>query len=207
MTANLTIDYIVKHGERLFKEQMGERNVAWKITNVALSFSGLERAEKGQKGIQGFFGNEGTTSKRESPAPGNESLKRKAGEAIVDLTLDGSSDVEEVHQLEASTSALPQGKADESDDDDDDDIIIVQPSGPVYTCPRCRGHIAVDVKDGESLETATSRVGASHSAMHAKQDKSTKRGNPSSKEPTIPKKKKKRKGQQNLNSFFEKALM
>lgn len=169
MTGTLTVDYITKFGERLLKEFMEERTGKWRISIMSLSFSGLERVEKGQKGIQGFFGNGGISveaaSARCSPAPVSEKSlgKRKASEEVVDLTLDGgTSDVE---PLPAHTA-----KAGDSSSSDSD-FMEVAPEGPFYKCPKCAGFVPVAMIGDESLAKATERVQAAHLAMHAKRVK------------------------------------
>lgn len=63
-TSNLTIAYILKAGEKLFRTAIGAGQSTERITNettigpysnLQLSFSGLEKLEGGQRGIEGFF--------------------------------------------------------------------------------------------------------------------------------------------------------
>ncbi|GAA5983899.1 hypothetical protein JCM10908_005967 [Rhodotorula pacifica] len=63
-TSNLTRTYILKAGEKLFRVAIGAGQSTERITdqttigpysNLQLSFSGLEKLEGGQRGIEGFF--------------------------------------------------------------------------------------------------------------------------------------------------------
>lgn len=215
MTSNLSIDYITKAGDRLLKELLGERKGGLgKITNLSLSFSGLEKAEKGQQGISAFLGAgkkaAGEAEKRPSPqnsggkgassasASNSQPLsdkalgKRKAEaseDGPVDLTLDGSSDVEQ-----GKTSSVSRSVVEESDDDDD--LIEVEPTGPVYRCAVCNAVMSVKPANGESLEQATEGVAKRHSEWHEAQK---------AKKDAPPKKKKKKKGQTKLNGWFTRG--
>ncbi|KAL7008241.1 N-acetyltransferase eso1 [Cystobasidiomycetes sp. EMM_F5] len=212
MTANLTVDYISGFGERLLKEFMSERNDKWRISIMSLSFSGLERVEKGQKGIQRFFGANGNNIAgidRGSPAPSDsEKLlgKRKQSEEVVDLTLgDPTSEAEPIDNLTIPVNNA-NGEAGQTlltdDEDEDDDLLEVQPTGPVFKCPRCNGYVSITPLPGEQMSTATVRVEKAHIAKHIQADsvqaaaRSTMTKKPSTK---------KRKGQQKLKSFFTKA--
>jgi hypothetical protein len=189
----LSIDYILKLGERLIKEYGADRkNGMGQITNLQLSFSGLERAERGQQGIAGFLGG----ASRDSPAPvtqvSEKALgKRKASEDIVDLTLDGDDS-----EAESASSS--------------DDFAEIEPVGPVYRCRDCGAVISISTVNGEALAEATKRIANMHSEWHAKrkatESKQTgKRMKEGKKGVEGTKKiKKKRKGQQKLNSFFAK---
>lgn len=75
-TSRLSPEYILKHAERLLKDFQAERNSNGQgfgiCTNLALQFQGLERQERGQQGIEGFFGGEkasleAKTVKRQRP--------------------------------------------------------------------------------------------------------------------------------------------
>ena len=192
------------------KEYVSERkNKVGFVGNLSLSFAGLERAEKGQQAIQGFFGgNNGASTSRAGSAAAPEPLskkangKRKASEAPVDLTLD-SSDIEESKprqlQIDAGSS-------------DDDDISVVQPEGPVYKCERCGAVISLHVEEMEDerdgLAEAMQAAQDKHEKWHAAQDalpKQKKVKREASAGPAAPKKVKKKKGQQKLKSFFKKS--
>ncbi|ODN78784.1 hypothetical protein L202_04339 [Cryptococcus amylolentus CBS 6039] len=55
-TRNLSTEYILKYAHKLWEEAtqpMDKGNM--KLNNIALSFTGLEKLEEGQQGIEGFF--------------------------------------------------------------------------------------------------------------------------------------------------------
>ncbi|OCF57294.1 DNA polymerase eta subunit [Kwoniella mangroviensis CBS 10435] len=56
-TRNLSTDYILKYARKLWEEAtLPMKNGNMKLNNIALSFTGLEKLEGGQQGIEGFFG-------------------------------------------------------------------------------------------------------------------------------------------------------
>lgn len=208
------------------KEYVTERHGMGIVTNLQLSFSGLERAERGQRGIQGFFnnGNAGPSSARGSPAPAPATLskkalgKRKADNAIVDLTLDDgdSGEEEQVRSRSLSREEKPVKKSANghqrsrsapstiSDDEGDSDIEIVEtaPVGPVYQCPRCAAIISLQADDSGDLVAARKKAEKSHNEWHERYAAA----NGLSKKPKKDKPpKKKKKGQQKLKSFFKKG--
>ncbi|WVQ74905.1 hypothetical protein IAR50_004513 [Cryptococcus sp. DSM 104548] len=55
-TRNLSTEYILKYAHRLWEEATQPMNKGnMKLNNIALSFTGLEKLEEGQQGIEGFF--------------------------------------------------------------------------------------------------------------------------------------------------------
>ncbi|OCF37906.1 hypothetical protein I316_00130 [Kwoniella heveanensis BCC8398] len=55
-TRNLSTEYIVKFAKKLWEEATQPmKNGNMKLNNIALSFTGLERLEEGQQGIENFF--------------------------------------------------------------------------------------------------------------------------------------------------------
>ncbi|ORX38540.1 hypothetical protein BD324DRAFT_621278 [Kockovaella imperatae] len=55
-TRNLSTEYILKYARKLWDEVTQPMNKGnMKLNNIALAFSGLERLEDGQKGIENFF--------------------------------------------------------------------------------------------------------------------------------------------------------
>lgn len=53
-TKEATVDFIAAAGNKLWKELVGT-DVAMKVTNISLSFTGIEEGELGQKSIEGFL--------------------------------------------------------------------------------------------------------------------------------------------------------
>ncbi|TDL25593.1 DNA/RNA polymerase [Rickenella mellea] len=81
---NVTVDVIAHAGDKLWRELVGTdasyKGNGMKITNVQLSFTGIEIMESGQRGIEGFLGaRDGSGEKRkweESPKKSNASASR-----------------------------------------------------------------------------------------------------------------------------------
>jgi DNA polymerase eta len=99
----ITVDIIAAFGDKLWKELVGidaSRSIPMKITNVQLSFSGIESMEIGQRRIEGFF--QKPSSSGQDPASygqhddssscsGNSctTLKRKRSGSSPEVTKDG----------------------------------------------------------------------------------------------------------------------
>lgn len=227
MTNTLNIDHILKCGERLMKEYRSERKDSiGLITNLSLSFAGLERAEKGQQGIQGFFGGERTAnaeastsnapSRRGSLAPPDSKGKEK--QQVVDLTLEDeeedSSELPSPPAVDEAAAAVAAGPALAGSDelessDSDDDLAIIEPTGPVYRCALCSATISIQPQSSEEVDAAKKRVEAMHLQWHERQqtNATTTRKGKRKKEHVAgaSKPKKKKKGQQKLKSFFKKG--
>lgn len=215
-TNSLTIDHILKQGERLMKEFMSERKgKVGLVGNLSLSFAGLERAERGQQAIQGFFGANGANTSRagsEVPMSKKAAGKRKASDDMVDLTLE-SSDIEEA-KPQVGTPSTP----DRLGSTDSDDIAEVKPDGPVYQCERCGAVISLQYAaaaggdEAGGTDTAKQVAKEKHENWHAEQDtlqkqpqkKKVKREESTAAASTLQKKIRK-KGQQKLKSFFKKS--
>ncbi|OBZ72407.1 N-acetyltransferase eso1 [Grifola frondosa] len=81
-TKNITVDVIASYGDRLWKELVGteeSRATPMKITNVQLSFAGIETMETGQRSIEGFLK---TRSSSEAPQQSDAAGKRKRSEPV-----------------------------------------------------------------------------------------------------------------------------
>lgn len=189
------------------------------IGNLSLSFAGLERAEKGQQAIQGFFG-AGSTSRAGSEAPLSKKAagKRRASDDMVDLTLE-SSDIEEIGENGPVSNNRNGNGNDRSrsrsrsriGSTDSDEIAEVKPEGPVYQCERCGATISLQADEGGGLEEATAKAKKKHEKWHAEQDavqpakKKVKRVDAGQGSAGAAKSKPKKKGQQKLKSFFKKS--
>lgn len=108
---NATVDVIAAAGDKLWKELVGTeatRATPMKITNVQLSFSGIEIMETGQRNIEGFF--------KPHSSDGQPHLvlrKRKRHDREDDATLIATDDDErreELLAIEMSFTCLRCGK-------------------------------------------------------------------------------------------------
>lgn len=108
----MTVDVIATAADKLWKELTGDAKTV-NITSVQLAFTGLEKAEMGQKSIEGFF----TT--RDIQQQTSLKRSREEDEPLIspentDLSLPKSSDVEAV-SFECTrcrkTIALREGQA------------------------------------------------------------------------------------------------
>lgn len=99
----MTIEYILRHAEKLLKEFAEEKDRAGasfgKCTNLSIQFQSLERLERGQKGIEAFLG---------APAanPSDASSSSNAAKTAVGST-NGAA------QKRSSTTPAPLNEADE----------------------------------------------------------------------------------------------
>lgn len=90
-TSNLTINYILRHAEKLFRTAIGTQTSTGPpptfetpigpYSNVQLSFSGLERLEEGQRGIEGFFAAQ-MAKGADAQGPGDKEKKRKEPDTV-----------------------------------------------------------------------------------------------------------------------------
>ena len=83
-TSRLTAAYILKFAEKLFREHRADDSPA--ISNLALSFQGLERTEAGQGGLERFLSNE-----KAAPQPSKKRARSVTPAEVIDLD-DGESD-------------------------------------------------------------------------------------------------------------------
>lgn len=81
-TREITVDAIASFGDKLWKELVGtdDRSTPMKITNVQLSFSGIDSMEAGQQVIEGFFKPPSSNQQKSTLPKGKASLKRKRDE-------------------------------------------------------------------------------------------------------------------------------
>lgn len=165
-TRDITVDVIAALGDKLWKELVGtntHRTAPMKITNVSLSFSGIESAETGQRRIEGFFpkpqssggsaDQEGDTSVIEShPVNSNSSIKRKRTE------LNGTTDeVVAMDETDNDPTSKPNSSA--------------TSSTPSFLCKRCRKQISLE--DGAvpgSTSEMLDKFRREHDDFHFAQD-------------------------------------
>ncbi|GAA5902637.1 hypothetical protein JCM6882_009339 [Rhodosporidiobolus microsporus] len=88
-TSSPSASYILKHGEKLVRIAMGgttptapsvqlpKETKIGPYSNIQLSFSGLERLEEGQRGIEGFFAAAGAMGQKPKVSSANEDVKGK----------------------------------------------------------------------------------------------------------------------------------
>ncbi|KAI0090250.1 hypothetical protein BDY19DRAFT_1055961 [Irpex rosettiformis] len=96
-TRDITVDIIAHAGNKLWKELAGTdatRKTPMKITNLSLSFSGIESAETGQRMIEGFFAGAGKEiskgSDSGSGSPRKPEGKRKRSDEVDDEDVEPS---------------------------------------------------------------------------------------------------------------------
>ncbi|KAI0067378.1 DNA/RNA polymerase [Artomyces pyxidatus] len=162
---NVTVDVIAGFADKLWKELVGggkDGSTPIKITNIALTFTGLEAVEVGQQSIEGFFqSGQAGPSKPPSKPPSHSSMKRK-----------NNASPERRHK-----SLWPP--------DSDSTLMPGSPSAPTsgndlteshrYVCPRC--HVRLDFPDDDvgtmdpnEREAALARMRLEHDDFHFAQD-------------------------------------
>ena len=119
------------------------KSLGQKFNNLSLSFSGLERLEGGQKGIEGFLGKGPSTL-----------LKRERSASV------GPSEVNPKTNLQSKKQKVDPDVIDLSDDTDDDMSAMAE----TWTCDRC-----MEVLGAESEEKLTS-LRQEHGDLHMAKD-------------------------------------
>ncbi|ORY84148.1 hypothetical protein BCR35DRAFT_290430 [Leucosporidium creatinivorum] len=160
-TSNLSIAYITKFGDKLLRIAIGageklreikEDSKIGPYSNIQLSFSGLERSEGGQRGIEGFFSaaaagraNEGAGRvKREgtSEAQGDDvkGKRRKMDDNDDGTPASAINDADDAEITLASTPPPPSRSP-----------TPPLPDLPTYTCPTCRNTLTLPSSAIDSL--------------------------------------------------------
>ncbi|KAA1467336.1 DNA/RNA polymerase [Dentipellis sp. KUC8613] len=218
---DLTVDVIATAGDRLWKELMGDRKSPFKVTHVALVFTGLEAVENGQQSIDGFFQTRaGSVKPRSSGGGASPSKKRKTSASAASAGADRPLSAGGADRLTPG----PSGKPTVSGRDED--------QSTSFTCPRCRKHIQLpsaqlaamaadgtdDRQRGRWLETELARLRMEHDDFHLAQDLSLSDGHgtgqgglrvqsaPSNSKPSSKQKKRKKtaKSPEGIAKFFTK---
>ncbi|TFY60808.1 hypothetical protein EVG20_g7285 [Dentipellis fragilis] len=170
---DLTVDVIAAAGDKLWKELMGERKSPFKVTHVALVFTGLESVENGQQSIDGFFQARGASSKpRSSGGGGSPSKKRKRSMST------GSAETDR---------PFSAGDADRHTPGPSENLTVSgrnEDQSTSFTCPRCHKQIQLpsaqlaamaadgtgDRQRGHWQETELARLRMEHDDFHLAQD-------------------------------------
>ncbi|BGO91840.1 hypothetical protein NBRC10512_007638 [Rhodotorula toruloides] len=133
-TSTLTINYILRHAEKLFRTAIGAQTSTGPpptaetpigpYSNVQLSFSGLERLEEGQRGIEGFFAAK-MAKGASAQGSGEKEKKRKEKEAV-----NGSADeVKPAKKRKVDKAATKSAKAGDTKVKSRSPSVTVQPDG------------------------------------------------------------------------------
>lgn len=133
-TSTLTINYILRHAEKLFRTAIGAQTSTGPpptaetpigpYSNVQLSFSGLERLEEGQRGIEGFFAAQ-MAKGASAQGSGEKEKKRKEKEAV-----NGSADeVKPAKKRKVDKAATKSAKAGDTKVKSRSPSVTVQPDG------------------------------------------------------------------------------
>ncbi len=171
---DITVDTIASYGDKLWKELVGtdnKRSTPMKITNVSLSFSGIDTMEAGQQIIEGFFKPHSTHKGAVSSPESKANLKRKRGESTPP----------NVHELETNDSDANRTFGDQSEDSVPsapvEDVGTSSSSKLSFICDRCGKRIALpegfgneaDLGDDIMDETITA-LRLEHDDFHFAQD-------------------------------------
>ncbi|TCD65937.1 DNA-directed DNA polymerase eta rad30 [Steccherinum ochraceum] len=196
-TRDITVDYIASAGDRLWRELVGTettRRTPFKITNVSLSFSGIDSMESGQRGIEGFFKNGSSSSPQRphdaaaSTSPGK--LKRKRAEDLADdeddddvgeemlLSLDHQ-DAGNQDQLAVDTRNGPEHAETSNPAGVHPTESVSEPSSTSsptgFMCERCKKRVSLpdelrEVEDGELKKEALAALRQEHDDWHFAED-------------------------------------
>ncbi|EMD33547.1 hypothetical protein CERSUDRAFT_57122 [Gelatoporia subvermispora B] len=147
-TRNVTVDVIAAAGDKLWKELVGtdsSRTAPIKITNVQLSFTGIELSEAGQRNIEGFLKARPPVSGGSLSSAPPSGLKRKRGAR------------ERSESLE-----VPQGSS------------STRRSKSTFVCDRCGKRVTLadaDASAGNAIrQEALARLRVEHDDFHFAQD-------------------------------------
>lgn len=193
-TSSLTSAYILKHADKLFRVAHGEKVGLMKestpvgpYTNLQISFSGLERLEEGQRGIEGFLKAKGTreqqqpaASSRATPPPVSAAAPApsRPRPAPVAVAIDVDDD-DEPAPLKVTTSEAAADKH-QGTTTTTKKKKKKRPKLPTYTCTRCRRSIelpqsAVDALSAsryaaDEVQSALSQLETEHKDWHFGRD-------------------------------------
>jgi len=158
----VTVDLIASAGDKLWKELVGtenSRSTPMKITNVQLSFSGIDSMEAGQQNIEGFFKPPSQSSDNREAKPPPRNLKRKRDALHNDSPLLGGE--AEITVGESRSTPLSPTPDEAS-------------SSSSFVCERCGKKITVpDALDGLSDDIkmeALTAIKLEHNDFHFAQD-------------------------------------
>ncbi|THH26302.1 hypothetical protein EUX98_g7885 [Antrodiella citrinella] len=178
---DITVDLIASAGDKLWKELVGtndERTTPFKITNVQLSFLGINSMEIGQRNIEGFF----PTGVHPVPAIGTadspKKLKRKR-------TTDSDEDGAEADDADAILS--PNQLGPDQDQAARDGLTVTSEPDPAggarssssnpssFVCGRCKKRVALPaglagVEDVDIKRDAMTALQQEHNDWHFAQD-------------------------------------
>ncbi|KAK4688585.1 DNA polymerase eta, partial [Tremellales sp. Uapishka_1] len=215
-TKNLTTDYIVKYARKLWDDatqpmKKGNMRLNNTAPQIALSFTGLERMEGGQKGIEGFFASgpapavqQGVKRSRStSPPMSNQPSKTRLPPLHTSktpaptvlqsfLAKNGESSTSTSRKAERSTTPVIEIG------DDDEVEIVKQQNGSSWTCPKCHHRFPAppDIQDREERAKFVLDQKQEHADYHFALDLQNGSVTPVAKNP---KKKKKAEG---IKAFF-----
>lgn len=163
-TRDITVDVIASYGDKLWKELVGtddKRSNPMKITNVSLSFSGIDAMEAGQQIIEGFFKPQSTDQGRTSET--NVSLKRKRekGEEILESDIE----IDEGHRNDES-DIRPQI----SHHPVNSGIPGTSSSKSSFLCDRCGKHIALPAGLGNESDLGDDIINEALAALRLEHD-------------------------------------
>ncbi|TCD64901.1 DNA-directed DNA polymerase eta rad30 [Steccherinum ochraceum] len=197
MARDITVDYIASAGDRLWRELVGTetpRRTPFKITNVSMSFSGIDSMESGQRGIEGFFKSGSPSSPQrpreaaESTSPGT--LKRKRAEDLADDADDDDVGEEMLpalnHQDAGNQDRLAVVSRNGPEHAETSDPVGAHPtesvSGPSSTlaptgfmCERCKKRVSLpeelkEMEDGDLMREALAALRQEHNDWHFAED-------------------------------------
>lgn len=163
-------------------------------SNMMLSFSGLERLEEGQRGIEGFFAAQQARANAAAATARGAGAVKRGGEE-----LDGGGEAREEKRRrkdkgkkrrdvsrEATIEVLPDGtealvlsssssSSSSNDNNESAPRRTKRPRAPTYTCPRCaRVLVAPDAVvargEDEAVREALEREKAEHADWHVARD-------------------------------------
>ena len=132
---DITVDAIAAFGDKLWKELVGtdvSRSTSMKITNVQLSFSGIESMETGQRRIEGFFQKPRSSSRDGTPPIHTTASTSGSG--------DPSTTLKRKRFGSPSTTATDDGVAKV---DAQNGSAVATATAPGFMCDRCNKRVSL----------------------------------------------------------------
>lgn len=179
---DITVDAIAHAGDKLWKELIGPEGPSaapLKITNVQLSFSGIESMETGQRRIEGFF--------QKPPSSGIESSLHESADSDAQRT---NLDISFTSKHKRSDWAVQHQAISSEDGKEAEDAFQQESTADLFSlaCSRCGLHISLaenvvamlNACDGDGahgnqqgnneIDAALEKLSREHNDFHFAQD-------------------------------------
>ena len=184
-TRNLSTEYIMRFARKLWEEVHVPmmKSGGMRLNNMALSFTGLERLEEGQQGIEGFFANQPALRTAGDPVVDQPKRSRSSSPSATPnvtlpspkkprlATLHAGKRKTALDTFLAQDGSVPLAAAAQNETPPEADLSSpIEDSSSQWTCPKCRTVFVPDEVEDEaerarSLEAQKQEHGDYHFAL------------------------------------------